>query len=240
MVSSPNRHPDDRHPGESQDPGSKHDFKCRFTTWILAFARMTARFKLTVRPRMMVCLMTGLFFFVLLGTASPLQAASKDSETKISTQPIGSSYYRHLAFDMDWDLKKLVRYEKKGFGRAEIITLMLLSKITGAPLKDYGNRRLKKETTLKDMTEEAGLNYVTLYKIVRELKKGIESKGAKNLPPPIYNAKLDEDEKGKKKGKDEDELEEPEKIDEEIKSESEKIIDKIPEETIKENESSRP
>jgi len=112
-----------------------------------------------------------------------------------STQPIGSPFYRHTAFDFDIDLKELVKFEKKGFGRSEIISLILLSKISGAPLKEYGKRRLKMESTLKNLTLEAGLDYVTLYKLVLVLKESIESKGETNLPAPVFKDKKKEKKK---------------------------------------------
>lgn len=146
---------------------------------------------------------SALIFFlpVLLFLSSETFGA--DTDLKVSTQPIGSSYYRHVAFDFGLDLKKLIRYEKRGFGRAEIINLILLAKITGDKLKNFGNRRLKREATLKQMTEEAGLDYVTMYKVVQVLKKALEDKGDKNLPPPVVLTK--EDLKAKSKKDDEEE-----------------------------------
>jgi len=126
---------------------------------------------------------------LLFGFKNPGWAADEDSDVKKSTTPIGGFFYRHLAFDYNLDLKKLVKFEKRGFGRSEIVTLVLISEITGTPLKDYGKRRLKNDFTLKEMAEEAGLDYVTLYKTVGVVKKGIEAKGDKNLPPPVFGGK---------------------------------------------------
>ena len=117
-----------------------------------------------------------------------MMAMESKSDVEQSTTPLGSYYYRHLAFDFGQDMNKLVRYEERGFGRAEILTLILLSKITGAPLKDYGNRRLKMDKSLKELTEEAGLHYVTLYKTVAAIKTSLEEKGDSNLPPPVYRS----------------------------------------------------
>lgn len=111
-----------------------------------------------------------------------------EEEVEISTLPIGSSFYRHLANDFNLDLKELVKFEKKGFGHTEIVTLVLISKSSGTVLKEYGKRRLKDQTLLKDFAAEAGLDYPTLYKSARAIKEGIEAKGDTLLPPPVYEA----------------------------------------------------
>lgn len=121
---------------------------------------------------------TGLFF----GSAR----AADPFDVVESSGPLGSPFYRHLAFDFDLDMKKLAQYEERGFGRGEIITLVLLSKMTGTPLKDYGNRRLQERVRLEMLAEEAGIDYVTLHKAAQVVKEGIEAKGARNLPPPVF------------------------------------------------------
>ena len=128
----------------------------------------------------------GIVAAFVCAVAATAQAAAFDDDVTVSTAPIGSAFYRHLAFDMNHDLKKLVRYERRGFGRAEILTLLVVSKVSGVPLKDMGERRLRKEASLEDLVQEAGLDYVTVYKIVRVLKEAIEAKGMAHLPPPVY------------------------------------------------------
>lgn len=130
-----------------------------------------------------------LFLFGVMGLPfSFLQADENKSEVQISSTPIGSPFFRHLAYDFNLDLEELVKFEKKGFGRAETVTLVLLSKTTGKPLKEFGKRRLKEDVTLKTMAEEASLDYATLYKVVGFVKEGIEAKGENNLPPPVFQS----------------------------------------------------
>src|SRR4051812_30691544 len=92
----------------------------------------------------------------LLLLAAPLRAAYDEEESEISTAPIGSAFYRHLAFDFNLDLVHLEKFEKKGFGRGEVITLILISKATGKELRDYGKRRLKDQVPLETLAKEAG------------------------------------------------------------------------------------
>lgn len=125
-----------------------------------------------------------LFFLLILPLPLALMAAD-DESVKSSTHPIGSAFYRHLAYDFNVDLRDLYKFERRGFGRAEIITLVMISKSSGTVLKELGKRRLKADTALKTMAAEAGLDYDTLYRVVRVIKEGIEAKGDNNLPPPV-------------------------------------------------------
>ncbi|MCB4755762.1 MAG: hypothetical protein LHV69_01785 [Elusimicrobia bacterium] len=118
-----------------------------------------------------------------------LHAYEPEPEVKLSTNPIGSPFFRHLAFDRNLDLREVVKFEKKGFGRAETVTLILISSATGKPLKEYGKRRLKEKVTLRQFAEEAKLDYDALYRQARAIKEGIEAKGDKNLPPPVFDEK---------------------------------------------------
>ncbi len=143
-----------------------------------------------------------LFIFFLL-TAGFLHAYEFEDEVEPSTSPIGSPFYRHLAHDFNLDLKDLVKFEKKGFGRGEIVTLILISTTTGKPLKEYGKRRLKEKPSLRELATEAKLDYDALYLKARRIKEGIEAKGDTNLPPPVFEdkPKKDEDEKPDEKKK---------------------------------------
>ncbi len=118
--------------------------------------------------------------------ALSLNAAWQEPEPEISTQPIGSPYYRHLAQDMNQDLRQLVKFEKKGFGRSEIVALIIISSTTGKPLKGYGNRRLKDKVTLQQLADEAHIDYAQLMTESKRVKELIEAKGDKNLPPALY------------------------------------------------------
>lgn len=124
-------------------------------------------------------------FFIAV-TLAGLAYADDSYDPKPSTAPIGSSFLRHFAYDFGFDLKELVKFEKRGFGRAEIITLALISMTTGKPLVDYGKRRLKENVTLKTIAEEASLDYPSLYQTVRTIKEDIEAEGDNNLPPPVF------------------------------------------------------
>lgn len=129
------------------------------------------------------------FLFLILPVLlnSCVHAASYfEDEPVVSTQPIGSPYYRHLAQEMNMDLRELVRYEKRGFGRSEIVMLIYISSATGKPLKEYGQRRLKEKVTLRDLAAEAHLDYEDLLKRAQGIKKRIEFLGAEMLPPPVY------------------------------------------------------
>jgi len=117
-------------------------------------------------------------------------------KVNVSTAPIGSPFLRHFAYDYKFDLKELVKFEKRGFGRTEIITIALISQKTGKPMKEYGKRRLKTQVPLIDLAKEAGMDYAELYKKARTIKSEIEAQGENNLPPPIF------EEKPKEEGKD--------------------------------------
>jgi hypothetical protein len=137
-------------------------------------------------------LLSGLFLLVALTGAAN---AWDGEEPAVSTHPIGSSYYRHLAADFDIDLHELIKFERKGFGRAEIVTLILISQQVNKPLKDLGNRRIKDQVLLKDLAKEAKLDYDSLYLTAREIKADIESRGDKNLPPPVFEKVKEDPEK---------------------------------------------
>jgi hypothetical protein len=115
-------------------------------------------------------------------------------EVKLSTTPIGSPFLRHYANDYHLDLYELVKFEKRGFGRSEIITIALISQKTGKPMKEYGKRRLnEKGLTLKKLAEEAGMDYAVVYEQAQSIKKIVEAKGDQNLPPPVFEKKADPD-----------------------------------------------
>lgn len=115
---------------------------------------------------------------------SPVRAY--EEPTEISTQPIGSPFFRHLAADYHLDLKELVKLEKRGFGRAETITLVLISSGTDKTFKDLAKRRLKEKISLEALANERGIDYNKLYLDVRKIKEQIEAKGDQNLPPPVF------------------------------------------------------
>ncbi|MBV9080289.1 MAG: hypothetical protein JO102_04125 [Elusimicrobia bacterium] len=142
--------------------------------------------------------------FVLMVLAAGLCATAArayEPEPEVSTMPIGSSFYRHLAFDFGLDLRDLVKLEKRGFGRNEVVTLVLISKATGTNVKEYAKRRLKDEVELKTLAAEAGLDYPTLMKNVTAVKEGIENKGDQDLPPPVFEPSPSPEPIRRKKGK---------------------------------------
>ena len=122
-------------------------------------------------------------FLLAAATASAFEPAPTPS-----TGPIGGAFYRHLAFDFGLELRDLVKLERRGFGRGEVVTIVLISKATGTSFREYAKRRLKDEVLLKDLAVEAGLDYDTLQKNVKAIKEGIEAKGDVNLPPPVFEA----------------------------------------------------
>lgn len=124
-----------------------------------------------------------LFSLVCLSAAA---AFAYEDGVDVSTEPIGSPFYRHLAYDFGLDIHDVVKLERHGFGRGEAVTLVLISKATGVSFKDYAKRRLKDQVPLKDLAAEAKLDYPTLLQNVRAVKEGIESKGDQNLPPPVF------------------------------------------------------
>ena len=126
---------------------------------------------------------------VLLGS-SVAHAAYPDPEPSVSTAPIGSSYYRHLAQETSTDIRDLVKFERRGFGRTEINILILISNGSVQTLKDYGNRRIKESVPLKKLVSEAGKDFDEIYGRARELKSRIEKMGDSNLPPAVYEVAI--------------------------------------------------
>jgi hypothetical protein len=127
---------------------------------------------------------------ILTLAAAGAHAAYQDPEIELSTDPIGSSYYRHLARESNIDLRELVKFERRGFGRTEINILILISSGSVQTLKDFGNRRLKEKTSLEEMVRGAGFDFDTVYVKARELKTTIEAMGDNDLPPPVFEATL--------------------------------------------------
>lgn len=112
--------------------------------------------------------------------------AAYGDDVEVSTNPIGSPFFRHLANQYNLELKELVKLEDRGFGRTETITLILISSATGKYFKDLAKRRLKEKIHLKDLAEEAQLNYGLISLQAQEIKTSIEAKGDRNLPPPVF------------------------------------------------------
>ena len=125
---------------------------------------------------------------LLVLTASAAAFAADDYGTEVSTQPLGSPFFRHLAFDFGLDIRDMVKLERRGFGRTETVAIVLISKATGTNFKEYAKRRLKDKVLLKDLADEAKLDYPTLMKNAKAIKEGIEAKGDQNLPPPVFEA----------------------------------------------------
>lgn len=116
-----------------------------------------------------------------------LHKSSESSSVSLSTTPLGSPFYRHLASDFDIPMKELVKFERKGFGRSEIVELVLISKNDVKKLKELGNRRIKDTVSMETLVKEAGLNYRDIVNVARDIKTEIESRGDKNLPAPVYD-----------------------------------------------------
>jgi hypothetical protein len=129
-----------------------------------------------------------LFLFAALALMGAVAHADYDyDETPVvSTAPIGSSYYRHLAHMTNIDLRELEKFEQRGFGRTEINILILISSGSVQTLKDYGNRRLKDNVPLNDLIAEAHCDHDAIYAKARAMKAAIEAMGDQNLPPPVY------------------------------------------------------
>ncbi len=126
-------------------------------------------------------------FALLLVTAAPAaHAAFYEEEPRISTEPVGSPFYRHLAFERKVDLLELEKFEKHGFTRTEVCTIVLLSSATHVPMKTYGKRRLKEKISYEKLATEAHIDYSKLREDAHALKLKIEAMGSDNLPPPVY------------------------------------------------------
>jgi hypothetical protein len=117
------------------------------------------------------------------------KGAYPDDSLAVSTTPIGSPFLRHFAYDYNFDLHELIKFERKGFGRAEIITIALIAQKTGLPIKSYGKRRLNEKVSLRQLAEEAQMNYEELYDKAQTIKAAVEAKGDQNLPPPVFDKK---------------------------------------------------
>jgi hypothetical protein len=148
--------------------------------------------------------------FMAFAAMSSYTHAAYEEEEIISTAPIGSSFYRHLARETNIDLRELVKFEKRGFGRTEICILILISTESVQTLKDNGNKRLKEQTPLKVLVKDANMDFDKVYAQARELKTRIEAMGDENLPEAIYEvAQSTPTETPKKKKKKEDSIDEP-------------------------------
>lgn len=127
-----------------------------------------------------------------VGAPSPLAPAgtalSSSTSVGTSTTPIGSPYYRYLAYDFDIPIKELVKFERKGFGRVEIVEIILIANAEDKPIKELGNRRIKDHVPMETLAKEAGLNYREVVKVAREIKEEIESRDLKDLPPAVYDS----------------------------------------------------
>jgi hypothetical protein len=84
------------------------------------------------------------------------------------------------------DLKDLVKLEKRGFGRVETVSLILISSATGKYFKDLAKRRLKEKISLRDLAAEAKLDYNAIHSRAQEIKLTLEAKGDRTLPPPVF------------------------------------------------------
>ncbi len=135
-------------------------------------------------------------------------------EVAVSTLPIGSPFLRHYANDYKLDLYELVKFEKRGFGRSEIVTLALISQKTGKPMKEYGKRRLNEKVTLKTLAEEAGMDYAVVYQDAQNIKKAVDLKGDQNLPPPLFEKTTEEKKEEERKEKEKEKAKEEVKKDE--------------------------
>jgi hypothetical protein len=127
-----------------------------------------------------------LLLSALLLASATARASYQDPDVDVSTGPIGSSYYRHLAQMTNIDLHELVKFERRGFGRTEINVLVVISSGSIKTMKDYGNRRLKDNVPLDDLIKEAHRDHDEVYRRAREMKAAIEAMGDQNLPPPVY------------------------------------------------------
>ncbi len=145
--------------------------------------------------------MTRRFALLALLILSTAAVFADDFGVDVSTQPLGSPFFRHLAFDFGLDIHDVVKLERHGFGRGETVTIVLIAKATGASFKDYAKRRLKDQVPLKDLASEAKLDYPTLLKNVRAVKEGIEAKGDQNLPPPVFEPSPTPEPRRAKRGK---------------------------------------
>jgi hypothetical protein len=112
--------------------------------------------------------------------------SSASAEVKLSTNPVGSPFIRHLASDFQVDVIKLSKFEKRGFSRSEIITLLLISEKTKKPMKELGTERLKSQIPLRDMAKREAMDYDELYQMVKDIKEDVESRGEHGLPPPVF------------------------------------------------------
>ena len=118
---------------------------------------------------------------------SAVESSTSSVDVVYSTTPLGSPYYRHLAQDFNIDIKELVKFERKGFGRQEIVMLIIIANTLEKPLKEIGNRRIKEKVPMDVLVKEAKLNYGELVSAARDVKEDIESRGLKDLPKAVYD-----------------------------------------------------
>lgn len=130
--------------------------------------------------------MKKLFGFLILSLLLSAPLRAERFEPEISTAPLGSPFFRHLAFDYNLDIRDLVRLERRGFGRGESVALVLIAKSTTTTVRELARRRLRDKTSLADLAKEMNLDYPTLRRNVEAIKEGIEAKGDQNLPAPVF------------------------------------------------------
>jgi hypothetical protein len=117
---------------------------------------------------------------------APLSLSTGTAGVQVSTTPLGSPFYRHLAQDFDIPMREMIKFERKGFGRSEMVEIILIAKTGNKTIKELGNRRIKDHVPMETLAKEAGMNYREMSKAARDIKLDIEARGEKDLPPPVY------------------------------------------------------
>ncbi|MBI4395621.1 MAG: hypothetical protein HY548_00905 [Elusimicrobia bacterium] len=124
-------------------------------------------------------LVTALFMLAVPALAQGLDAPESEIET--STAPLKtypSPFTKALAERFDRPVDPLKKLEMTGYGRTEMITLILISSESAKPWDELIKER-GKGTKLRKIAEDAGLNYNDIFRRSEQIRKEINA----TLPP---------------------------------------------------------
>ncbi|MFH1378697.1 MAG: hypothetical protein ABII23_00330 [bacterium] len=108
-------------------------------------------------------------------TPSIGEAVSKDKDTKLK-----NPFTFHLSRHMELDYVELRKLQKRGYGKIELIKLIVIAQKAGVPLKDIIQKRDAFDT-IKKIAQAFNVDYTAVRKESRKIKTTIETR-VKEVP----------------------------------------------------------